>query len=105
GSILVASDRGIFRRYSNGKLTQLTKDANDQFPAWSRDGTQIAFVRYPVDLRGSASAASLSSTATEPASIRSAKSRPTARARAGARVTASSLSVEHPQAGTEQPCG
>jgi Tol biopolymer transport system component len=51
GSILVASDRGIFRRYSNGKLTQLTKDANDQFPAWSRDGTQIAFVRYPVDLR------------------------------------------------------
>ena len=51
GSILVASDRGIFRRYANGKLTQLTTDANDQFPAWSRDGTQIAFVRYPADLR------------------------------------------------------
>jgi TolB protein len=51
GSILVASDRGLFRRYPNGKLTQLTTDANDEFPAWSRDGTQIAFVRYPVDLR------------------------------------------------------
>jgi Tol biopolymer transport system component len=51
GSILVASDRGILRRYPNGKLTQLTGDANDQFPAWSRDGTQIAFVRYAVDLR------------------------------------------------------
>jgi Tol biopolymer transport system component len=51
GSILVASDRGIFRRYSNGKLTQLTTNANDQLPAWSRSGTQIAFVRYPVDLR------------------------------------------------------
>lgn len=45
GSILVASDRGIFRRHPNGKLTQLTTDRNDQFPAWSRDGTQIAFVR------------------------------------------------------------
>jgi Tol biopolymer transport system component len=51
GSILVASDRGIFRRYADGKLTQLTTEANDQFPAWSRDGTQIAFVRYPADLR------------------------------------------------------
>jgi Tol biopolymer transport system component len=51
GSLLVASDRGIFRRYSNGRLSQLTTNANDQFPAWSRDGTQIAFVRYPVDLR------------------------------------------------------
>jgi Tol biopolymer transport system component len=51
GSILVATDRGLFRRYPNGKLTQLTTNANDQFPAWSRDGTQIAFVRYPVDLR------------------------------------------------------
>ena len=51
GSILVVSDRGILRRYANGKMAQLTTDANDQFPAWSRDGTQIAFVRYPVDLR------------------------------------------------------
>ncbi len=51
GSILVASDRGIFRRYRDGKLTQLTTNANDQFPAWSRDGTQIAFVRYPADRR------------------------------------------------------
>jgi Tol biopolymer transport system component len=51
GSILVVSDRGILRRFANGKMTQLTTDANDQFPAWSRDGTQIAFVRYPVDLR------------------------------------------------------
>ena len=51
GSILVASDRGIFRRYPNGKLRQLTTEANDEFPAWSRDGTQVAFVRYPVDPR------------------------------------------------------
>lgn len=51
GSLLVASDRGIFRRHRDGKLTQLTTNANDQFPAWSRDGTQIAFVRYPADRR------------------------------------------------------
>ena len=51
GSILVASDRGLFRRYSNGALKQLTTSANDSFPAWSRDGTQVSFVRYPLDLR------------------------------------------------------
>jgi Tol biopolymer transport system component len=51
GSILVASDRGLVRRYPNGTLKQLTTSANDSFPAWSRDGTQVAFVRYPLDLR------------------------------------------------------
>ena len=71
GSLLVASDRGILRRYRDGKLTQLTTDANDRFPAWSRDGTQIAFVRYPADRR-ELFCTSLSSTATEPASSRSA---------------------------------
>ena len=51
GSILVASDHGIYRRYTNGTLKQLTTSPRDQFPVWSRDGTQIAFVRYPTDLR------------------------------------------------------
>jgi Tol biopolymer transport system component len=51
GSILVVSDGGIYRRDPNGTLKQLTTSPNDQFPAWSRDGTQIAFVRYPADLR------------------------------------------------------
>ena len=51
GSILVASDHGIYRRYPNGALKQVTTSPNDYFPAWSRDGTQIAFVRYPTDVR------------------------------------------------------
>jgi Tol biopolymer transport system component len=46
GSFLVASDHGLLRRFPNGKLMQLTTGARDSFPAWSRDGTQIAFVRH-----------------------------------------------------------
>ena len=51
GSLLVASDHGIYRRYANGTLKQLTTTPEDYFPSWSGDGTQIAFVRYPTDLR------------------------------------------------------
>jgi Tol biopolymer transport system component len=45
GSIVVESNRGIYRRYPGGKLKQLTTSADDSFPVWSRDGTRIAFER------------------------------------------------------------
>ena len=45
GSIALASDRGLYRRYPNGRLMHLTTDGHDTFPAWSRSGKQIAFVR------------------------------------------------------------
>src|SRR5436190_8299861 len=48
GSILVTSDHGLYRRYSNGNLKQLTAGAADRFPAWSRDGGQIAFERLDI---------------------------------------------------------
>jgi len=43
GSILFSSNHGIYRRYPGGALKQLTTNANDAFPVWSRDGTQVAF--------------------------------------------------------------
>jgi hypothetical protein len=48
GSILVADNRGIYRRYAGGALKQLTSTAASQYdlyPAWSRAGTRIAFER------------------------------------------------------------
>lgn len=45
GSILVASNQGLYRRYPDGRLKQLTTNSNDRFPAWSKDGRQVAFER------------------------------------------------------------
>lgn len=48
GSILLSTTLGIYRRYPSGALKQLMKVTGDQvvvYPAWSRDGTRIAFER------------------------------------------------------------
>ena len=49
GSIAVAGG-GISVRSTAGQLTRLTTNARDQFPAWSRDGKRIAFVRRGPDV-------------------------------------------------------
>ncbi len=49
GSIAVDGG-GISVRSASGQLTRLTTDFRDQFPAWSRDGARIAFVRRGPDL-------------------------------------------------------
>ena len=44
GSIAVVAD-GLYRRYPNGRLKLLT---DGRAPAWSRDGSRIAFVRSDI---------------------------------------------------------
>jgi hypothetical protein len=49
GSLAVVHEGGfIYRRFPNGRLTQLT---SGRAPAWSRNGSRIAFVR-PRDFEG-----------------------------------------------------
>lgn len=43
GSILVSSNHGIYRRFPNGTLRQLTTGTSDYYPVWSRNGKRIAF--------------------------------------------------------------